>query len=519
MTKSNHLTRRTFLRAAGCAGVLLSSSLLAACGAGTGTSASASTSVAATATSPTTAASSGSASATATASSVVSTAATTAKASASTTTAQTTSVAAQVGTSTTVAPAEVVGTGATRVEWWQGLAGAPTSVQQKADRPTLDAFIKAHPDISVTYNTASTGDVDEQPVLTRIAAGTPPDVVNAADLLLASWSLTKAIVPLDSYMQRDKFDTSHYWPASRTVIQYAGKTWGMPWTNDVRGLLYNKTLFQNAGLDPAKPPATLSDTKDAGDRITKSQGDTYSQVGFIPWYGQGVWLWGWGWAYGGDFWDPTTQKVTANDPKNVAALTYFQQEVQRLGLAKINAFTKAQSQGKLSGPLAGNMGMWIDGNWNSASIKQNAPNFDYGVGPWPLPEGGKASSWSGIWCYVMPQGVKNPDAAWTLLGYLGGADAQLINCEITGDTPARQDASEQLLPKQVAAFGPTVKDFQAIMPVSHHRPTMPAGVQYWNDMGTAVQDVLNGKQQPQPALDHLTTTTQIAVDKALKGGS
>jgi ABC-type glycerol-3-phosphate transport system substrate-binding protein len=189
------------------------------------------------------------------------------------------------------------------------------------------------------------------------------------------------------------------------------------------------------------------------------------------------------------------------------------------GRDKVNTFIKAQSQGKLSGPLAGNMGMWIDGNWNSASNKKNAPNFDYGVGPWPVPEGGKPSSWSGIWCYVLPQGVKNPDATWTLLSYLGGAEAQLINCEVTGDTPARQDASEQLLPKQVAAFGPTVKDFQAIMPVSHHRPTMPAGIQYWNDMGTMVQDVLNGKQQPQPALDQLTTTTQIAVDKALKAGS
>jgi multiple sugar transport system substrate-binding protein len=507
MTPQVPLTRRAVLRVAGGATALLAASLLAACGAGAGPASQVAATGSGTAASGANAATSG-----------ASTAATAARTSSGPATTQAASVAAETS-STATAAAEVVGTGATRVEWWQGIAGPPNSPQQQADRATLDAFLKAHPEISVTYNTSGTGNVDEQPVLTRIAAGTPPDIVSAADLLLASWSLTKAIVPLDSYMQRDKFDTSHYWPASRTVIQYAGKTWGIPWTNDVRGLLYNKTLFRNAGLDPEKPPATLSDTKDIGDKLTKSQGDAYSQVGFIPWYGQGVWLWGWGWVFGGDFWDPNSQKVTANDPKNVAALTYFQQEVQRLGLDKVNTFIKAQSQGKLSGPLAGNMGMWIDGNWNSASNKKNAPNFDYGVGPWPVPEGGKPSSWSGIWCYVLPQGVKNPDATWTLLSYLGGAEAQLINCEVTGDTPARQDASEQLLPKQVAAFGPTVKDFQAIMPVSHHRPTMPAGIQYWNDMGTMVQDVLNGKQQPQPALDQLTTTTQIAVDKALKAGS
>ncbi len=513
MARSVQLTRRPVLRSVGAASVLLSSSLLAACGAASAvTTSSVSTSATASVTSTGAAATptaapkaAGTTSQVATATSSVSTSAGTAQ-------------SVRASSSATSTAAAVIGTGATRIEWWQGIAGPPTSPQQQADRATLDAFIKAHPEVSVTYNTSGTGDVDEQPVLTRIAAGTPPDIVTAADLLLASWALTKAIVPLDSYMQRDKFDTSHYWPASRTVIQYAGKTWGIPWTNDVRGLLYNKTLFRNAGLDPEKPPATLSEANDLADRLTKSTGDTYSQVGFIPWFGQGVWLWGWGWVYGGDFWDPNSQKVTANDPKNVAALTYFQQEVQRLGLDKVTTFNKAQSQGKLSGPLAGHMGMWIDGNWNSASNKKNAPDFDYGVAPWPVPDGGKASSWSGIWCDVLPQGVKNPDAAWTLLSYLGGAEAQLINCEITGDTPARQDASEQLLPKQVAAFGPTVKDFQAIMPVSHHRPTMPAGIQYWNDMATMVQDVLKGKQQPQPALDQLTSVTQIAVDKALKGG-
>lgn len=54
------------------------------------------------------------------------------------------------------------------------------------------------------------------------------------------------------------------------------------------------------------------------------------------------------------------------------------------------------------------------------------------------------------------------------------------------------------------------------MPVSHHRPTMPVGIDYWNNMAAAVQEVLNGKQQPQQALDHVTTITQIAVDKTLK---
>jgi len=73
----------------------------------------------------------------------------------------------RASSSATSTAAAVIGTGATRIEWWQGIAGPPTSPQQQADRATLDAFIKAHPEVSVTYNTSGTGDVDEQPVLTR----------------------------------------------------------------------------------------------------------------------------------------------------------------------------------------------------------------------------------------------------------------------------------------------------------------------------------------------------------------
>ncbi|WP_432841275.1 ABC transporter substrate-binding protein [Dactylosporangium sp. CA-092794] len=47
-----------------------------------------------------------------------------------------------------------------------------------------------------------------------------------------------------------------------------GKVYGLPSANYSLGLLYNRKLFQQAGLDPDKPPATWAEVREAAKRIT-----------------------------------------------------------------------------------------------------------------------------------------------------------------------------------------------------------------------------------------------------------
>lgn len=47
-----------------------------------------------------------------------------------------------------------------------------------------------------------------------------------------------------------------------------GKTYGLPSANYSLGLIYNRTLFQQAGLDPDKPPATWAEVREAAKKIT-----------------------------------------------------------------------------------------------------------------------------------------------------------------------------------------------------------------------------------------------------------
>ncbi|GAB3855153.1 ABC transporter substrate-binding protein [Dactylosporangium cerinum] len=47
-----------------------------------------------------------------------------------------------------------------------------------------------------------------------------------------------------------------------------GKVYGLPSANYSLGLIYNRSLFKQAGLDPDKPPTTWSDVREAAKKIT-----------------------------------------------------------------------------------------------------------------------------------------------------------------------------------------------------------------------------------------------------------
>ena len=57
-------------------------------------------------------------------------------------------------------------------------------------------------------------------------------------------------------------------PGHLTVATYEGRLYGVPLYADVSALFYNKTLFEQAGLDPESPPTSLAQVREYADKIT-----------------------------------------------------------------------------------------------------------------------------------------------------------------------------------------------------------------------------------------------------------
>jgi ABC-type glycerol-3-phosphate transport system substrate-binding protein len=57
-------------------------------------------------------------------------------------------------------------------------------------------------------------------------------------------------------------------PLMKVFSDNKGKVYGLPSANYSLGLIYNRNLFKQAGLDPDKPPTTWTDVREAAKKIT-----------------------------------------------------------------------------------------------------------------------------------------------------------------------------------------------------------------------------------------------------------
>src|SRR5262245_16880355 len=130
------------------------------------------------------------------------------------------------------------------------------------------AFQKQHPDI--TIKTISVGSqCDNPPDFTaRLQGGTQADVFYGYMTDLGQVLDANAAEDLTPYIK----DTIPNWgsvlDSIKAPFQEGGKTYGIGYNGYTMGLVYNKTLFTQAGLDPTKPPTTWQEVATAAKTIS-----------------------------------------------------------------------------------------------------------------------------------------------------------------------------------------------------------------------------------------------------------
>lgn len=147
----------------------------------------------------------------------------------------------------------------------------------------IGKFEKANPNIHVTAQKPKGSSPNPatdtiSSLQSQIAAGSPPDVaqVGFSDLDFTIHSL--GAKPLDDLFGKDavqkNFDGARYpfAPTARTLADWQGRTYGVPFVFSTPVLYYNASLFTKAGLDPAKPPTTWDEAEADAKAITSKTG-------------------------------------------------------------------------------------------------------------------------------------------------------------------------------------------------------------------------------------------------------
>jgi multiple sugar transport system substrate-binding protein len=157
--------------------------------------------------------------------------------------------------------------------------------------------------------------------------------------------------------------------------------------SDAYGLYYNKTMFKKAGI--SSPPKTLSEFDADAVKLTKSNGDSYSQLGFMPdyhFYESTI-------THFAAQFDPTYfadgKSTVATDPGLKAAFEWQQKLIDSLGgFQKLEKYRArfGDEFGAKNAFMAGQLAMLIDGEWRGGMIDDAKSGIDYATAPFPVPD-------------------------------------------------------------------------------------------------------------------------------------
>jgi sn-glycerol 3-phosphate transport system substrate-binding protein len=177
-----------------------------------------------------------------------------------------------------LAPAKDVAPAAT-MTWWHAMSG----VNGEAINKIVAGFNSSQSKIKV--ETVFQGNYDDllSKLNTAIASNAAPALVQVYDIGQAYMRDSAQVVPMQAFIDRDKFSTADFEPAVINYYKYQDKLQSMPFNSSSSMLYYNKDAFKEVGLDPNKPPVTFTEVAEAAKKLTKkdASGQT-TRYGFGP---------------------------------------------------------------------------------------------------------------------------------------------------------------------------------------------------------------------------------------------
>jgi multiple sugar transport system substrate-binding protein len=137
-------------------------------------------------------------------------------------------------------------------------------VNRKNFLDDVAAFEKSHPKIKIK---AHEGKMDPQTFSTKLAGGQLENVYYVYFTDPANLAAKHQAADITKYLKDFPVAKQIKPTLSKVFTDAHGHVYGLPWTNYSMGLLYNRKLFTQAGLDPDKPPTTWADVRTDAQKI------------------------------------------------------------------------------------------------------------------------------------------------------------------------------------------------------------------------------------------------------------
>lgn len=365
--------------------------------------------------------------------------------------------------------------------YWASNQGTSLDNDKQVLTPVLDDFTK-QTGIKVKLEVIGWNDLQTR-IQTAVTSGQGPDVLNIGNTWAASLQATGAFLPFDDANMKaiggsDKF--------VKTALETGGEK-GKPVTSVplyglAYGLYYNKAMFTAAGV---QPPTTWEELVAAAKKLTNG-----SQYGFslaAGSYTENVHFAFINSAQNGGEWFDSKGNPTFDTQPNIDGIKRYLDLMQTDKVVNTSNAQYDNGVQAVNDFATGKVAMILSQNNADSSIVANGmKNDQYGVVPFPAPDGGEkvASHVAGINLSIF-KNTKQKDAALKFVKYMTSEDTQTTLGKPYATLPVLNDAKANFTDNAEEAA-----TFQKIYnEMSKPLPLVPAEDQFENTVGKAMNDM------------------------------
>ncbi|MFZ7087035.1 ABC transporter substrate-binding protein [Curtobacterium sp. RRHDQ10] len=363
--------------------------------------------------------------------------------------------------------------------YWASNQGTSLQNDKEVLTPVLEKFTK-QTGIKVNLQVIGWNDLQTK-IQTAVTSGQGPDVVNIGNTWATSLQATGAFQEFGSSQMKAIGGADKFGKVALSTGGAPGKTvTSVPLYGLAYGLYYNKAMFSDAGLTP---PTTWEQLTSDAEKLTTGgkygftiAGGSYTENAHFAFINS---------AQNGGEWFSKSGKPTFTSDANVEGVKRYLDLMQTDKVVNPSNAQYDNGTQAVSDFANKKAAMMLTQNNANATITSNGMSTDdFGVVPFPAPQGGKdiASFPAGINLSIF-KNTKNEDGALKFVKYMTSASTQATLDKPYSALPVLASAADSVTDAQTKTFLDIYNNKAKPLPL------VPAEDQFESTVGKAMNDM------------------------------
>lgn len=382
----------------------------------------------------------------------------------------------------------------------------------------VEAMKKIYPDLNIKMELFSYNDY-WQKLPIAIASGAGPDMYLMTRPNLEVFANAGQTADITSYMTSSEALKKNASEVDATLIetyQLNGKQMGYPLSYESTGIIFNKDIFEKAGVplpSEIEDTWTWDDLREMAKTLTKREGDKITQYGYYIPAGRFP-TFEFIWANGGELFNEDGTRCVIASEEGKEAIQFLADMMLVDQVSPTIAYTQSESSTDMF--LSGKIAMMSLMNSSISNMINDIKDFEWDVAEMPLnPKTGKRYASSNVLGYIINPNSKNIDACIAYLAFITSAEQQSLFAEKHVYIPANKNAQAAYFESDVPA---NLHAFERAL--SYAKPMVMSGyvpyAQTTNVITEALTNIYNGTYSVEEAWTDAQNQLNEVIDEKIK---